>query len=56
MKTIPFKMPWSKDQILGCTLGFTGVTLLALGGVSIQALDKCIPVFQLNVARLVGKE
>ena len=48
-------MPERKYEILGVALGIIGVTLLTVGGVSIQALDKSVPLFQMNAMRLIGK-
>ncbi len=49
------KMTEGKYEILGVALGIIGITLLTVDGVSIQALDKSVPLFQLNVTRLIGK-
>ncbi len=38
---------------VGCVL--LSKLFCSIGGLSVQALDKLVPVFQLNVFRLIGK-
>ncbi len=42
-------------QVLGLTLGLLCNSLYAVGSIAVQALDKLIPTFQLNVFRLIGE-
>ena len=53
-------MPWSEGrtcgkQAVGVALGVLLSLLYTVGGVAVQALDKLVPLFQLNVFRLTGK-
>ena len=43
------------EQTVGIALGLLIALLYTVGGVAVQALDKLVPLFQLNVCRLVGK-
>ena len=48
--------PSYKKQILGVVVGLLMSILFTLGGVTVQALDKLVPVFQLNAIRLAGMD
>ncbi len=42
-------------QIIGVLVGLIVSALFTIGGVTVQAIDRRIPVFQLNAMRLTGK-
>ncbi len=42
-------------SIVGVALGVLGILCFAVGGVTVQALDRLIPVFELNFIRIAGK-
>ena len=44
-----------KQEIIGAVFSLFIMCLYTVGAIAVQALDKAIPVFQLNVARLAGK-
>ncbi len=43
-----------KREIFGAVFSLFVMCLYTAGAIAVQALDKAIPVFQLNVARLAG--
>ncbi len=45
----------NRKQIVGVLLGLIMSILYTTGGAAVQALDKLVPLFQLNAIRLVGK-
>ncbi len=42
-------------QVLGLALGLLCHLIYAVGSIAVQALDKLVPTFQLNVLRLIGE-
>ncbi len=42
-------------QVLGLALGLLCQFIYAVGSIAVQALDKLVPTFQLNVLRLMGE-
>ncbi len=54
LKTLTMLQMADKNETFGALLSLFIMSLYTIGAIAVQALDKSIPVFQLNMARLTG--
>ncbi len=50
----PEKQRGMYRKICGCCIGLFMILCYGIGGVTVQALDKLIPTFELNCVRITG--